>query len=171
MRNSGRRFIFLIYTHFGLPQVDSKQGKLKSSKRAISLKDEVSIRESRYSLKTSCELYDFSCITIHFHWQHLFFQAAEFDISDSQEQGSEDRPLSKRRKASIAKSAILVWYRTKALTSWIFHYIPIDYSILLYLFLVNKWHWLLLLNVTGIYINARALHLMKNPQFGVNNEL
>ncbi|XP_020620782.1 uncharacterized protein LOC110058472 [Orbicella faveolata] len=55
-------------------KVDGKQEKLKSSKRAISLKDE----------------------------------AAEFDISDSQEQGFEDRPLSKRRKASIAKSAILV---------------------------------------------------------------
>ncbi|XP_078346518.1 uncharacterized protein LOC144631821 [Oculina patagonica] len=55
-------------------KVEDKQAKLKSSKRAISLKDE----------------------------------AAEFDISDSQEQGFEDPPLSKRRKASIAKSAILV---------------------------------------------------------------
>lgn len=59
--------LFLIYTHFDLTQVESKQGKLKSSKRAISLKDEVSIRESRYSLKTSYELCDFSCITIDFH--------------------------------------------------------------------------------------------------------
>lgn len=36
----------------------------------------------------------------------------EFDISDSQEQCFEDRPQSKRRKASVAKSAILVWFQT-----------------------------------------------------------
>ena len=42
-----------IYTCFGLTQVDGKQEKLKSSKRAISLKDEVSVEESRCVLKTS----------------------------------------------------------------------------------------------------------------------
>lgn len=35
-------------------------------------------------------------------------ETMEFDISDSQEQCFEDRPQSKRRKASVAKSAILV---------------------------------------------------------------
>ena len=34
-----------IYTYFGLTQVDGKQEKLKSSKRAISLKDEVGIED------------------------------------------------------------------------------------------------------------------------------
>ena len=42
-----------IYTYFGLTQVDGKQEKLKSSKRAISLKDEVGIEDSRCLLKTS----------------------------------------------------------------------------------------------------------------------
>ncbi|CAH3137001.1 unnamed protein product [Porites lobata] len=35
-------------------------------------------------------------------------EATEFEISDSQEQGFDDLPLSKRRKASIARSPILV---------------------------------------------------------------
>ena len=42
-----------IYTCFGLTQVEGKQEKLESSKRAISLKDEVSVEESRCLLKTS----------------------------------------------------------------------------------------------------------------------
>lgn len=55
-------------------KIKNAQVKPRSSKRAISLKDE----------------------------------ATEFEISDSQEQGCEDLPLSKRRKASVARSPILV---------------------------------------------------------------